>query len=34
MGGYQTFKTLVSSSKIFAGAFISCPSEPIFLDII
>lgn len=29
MGGYQTFKTLVSSPKIFAGAFISCPAyEP------
>lgn len=27
--GYQTFKTLVSSPKIFAGAFISCPAyEP------
>lgn len=29
MGGYQTFKTLVYSPEIFAGAFISCPAyEP------
>lgn len=29
MGGYQAFKTLVSSPKIFAGAFITCPAyEP------